>query len=189
MRVAMSAVTLAVASPTHGNALPSGPSDFNLYGGLIALGVGLFGCLLARYSNGGHGPRPRGDALSWLVHTRLGAGPKSRLSRQLDLGVLLSATYGELLVVSAYCAWLILRFGLCVLHAALQRGGNHRTPCWQVVWPPRRAHDLDDVLARTTVRRATCVCWACRQLRLPRAQVYHLELGVGNTARALDTLS
>jgi len=116
VRVAMSAVTLAVASPTHGNALPSGPSDFNLYGGLIALGVGLFGCLLARYSNGGQGPRPRGDALSWLVHTRLGAGPKSRLSRQLDLGVLLSATYGELLVVSAYSAWLILRFAFYMQH-------------------------------------------------------------------------
>ena len=106
----MAAVPHAVAAPTHGNALPSGPSDFNLYGGLIALGVGLFGCLLARYSNGGRGPRPRGDALSWLVHTRLGAGPKSGLARQLDLGVLLSATYGELLVVSAYAAWLILRF-------------------------------------------------------------------------------
>jgi hypothetical protein len=95
---------------TRGNALPSGPSDFNLYSGLIALGVGLFGCLLARYSQRGHGPRPRGDALSWLVHTRLGPGPKSWLGRQLDLGVLLSATYGELLIVSAYVGWLIIRF-------------------------------------------------------------------------------
>jgi hypothetical protein len=99
---------------TQSNALPSGPNDFNLYAGLIALGLGLFGCLLARYSNGGHGPRPRGDSLSWLVHTRLGRGPKSWLGRQLDLGVLLSATYGELLVVSIWVAWLAIRFAYYV---------------------------------------------------------------------------
>ena len=81
-----------------------------MYSGLIALGLGLFGCMLARYSNGGHGPRPRGDALSWLVHTRLGPGPKSWMGRQLDLGVLLSATYGELLIVSIYIGWLTIRF-------------------------------------------------------------------------------
>ena len=100
----------------HGDALPSGPNDFNLYSGLIALGVGLFGCLLARYSNGGKGPRPTGDALSWLVHTRLGPGPKSFLGRQLDLGVLLSATYGELLIVSIYVGWLTIRFAYYLQH-------------------------------------------------------------------------
>jgi hypothetical protein len=106
----MTAAPSAAAAMTRSNALPSGPNDFNLYSGLIAVGLGLSGCLLARYSNGGHGPRPRGDALSWLVHTRLGPGPKSWMGRQLDLGVLLSATYGELLVVSVYVAWLTIRF-------------------------------------------------------------------------------
>ena len=101
----------------HGDALPSGPNDFNLYSGLIALGVGLFGCLLARYSNGGRGPRPTGDALSWLVHTRLGPGPKSFLGKQLDLGVLLTATYGELLIVSIYIGWLTIRFAVRALVA------------------------------------------------------------------------
>ena len=84
----------AGATMTVHDALPSGPNDFNLYSGLIALGVGLFGCLLVRFSN----PRPTGDALSWLVHTRLGPGPKSFLGRQLDLGVLLTATYVRALV-------------------------------------------------------------------------------------------
>lgn len=94
-----------------GNALPSGPSnDFNLYSGVIAVGLGLCGCLLARLQNGGHGPRPLGERLSWLVHTRLGSGPKSWLGRQLDLGVLLSATYGELLVVCLWVGWLTVRF-------------------------------------------------------------------------------
>lgn len=106
----MTAAPSAAAALTRSDALPSGPNDFNLYSGLIAGGLGLAGCLLARYSNGGHGPRPRGDALSWLVHTRLGPGPKSWMGRQLDLGVLLSATYGELLVVSVYVAWLTIRF-------------------------------------------------------------------------------
>lgn len=90
--------------------LPHGPNDMNLYAGLIALGLGLIGCLLARYGNGGRGTRPRGDALSWLVHTRLGSAPKSWLGRKLDLGVLVGATYGELLIVSAYLGWLTIRF-------------------------------------------------------------------------------
>ena len=94
------------------DSLPSGPNDFNLYSGLIALGLGLFGCLLVRYSN----PRPSGDALSWLVHTRLGSGPKSWLGRQLDLGVLLSATYGELLIVTLYVGWLTIRFAYYLQH-------------------------------------------------------------------------
>lgn len=101
---------------SHDDALPTGPNDFNLYSGLIALGVGLFGCLLARYSNGGRGPRPNGDVLSWLVHTRLGPGPKSWLGRQLDLGVLLTATYGELLIVSLYVGWLTIRFAYYLQH-------------------------------------------------------------------------
>ena len=109
VRARMTAAPSAAALP-RGNALPSGENDYNLYSGLTAIGLGLFGCLLARYSNGGHGPRPLGDKLSWLVHTRLGPGPKSWLGRQLDLGVLLSATYGELLVVSVYVGWLVTRF-------------------------------------------------------------------------------
>ena len=52
--------------------------------------------------------------MSWLVHTRLGRGPKSWLGHQLDLGVLLSATYGELLVVSIWVAWLAIRFAFYV---------------------------------------------------------------------------
>jgi predicted ferric reductase len=90
--------------------LPDTPNDMNLYAGLIALGVGLLGCLMARYSNGGHGTRPVGDALSWFVHTRVGLAPKSWLARQLDLGVLLGATVGELLIVSIYVGWLTIRF-------------------------------------------------------------------------------
>jgi hypothetical protein len=82
--------------------LPDGPNDMNLYAGLIALGVGLIGCLMARYSNGGHGTRPAGDALSWIVHTRLGLAPKSWMGKQLGLSVLLGATVGEMLIVSTY---------------------------------------------------------------------------------------
>jgi hypothetical protein len=99
--------------------LPAGPNDFNLYAGLIALGLGLLGCVLARCINGGHGPRPRGDALSWLVHTRLGPGPKSALGRQLELGTLLAASYGELLIVSIYVGWLAIRFAWYLQHYSL----------------------------------------------------------------------
>jgi hypothetical protein len=90
--------------------LPQAPNDMNMYAGLIALGVCLFGCLFVRYSNGGQGTRPTGDTLSWIVHTRLGLGSKSWLGKQLDLGVLLGATVGEILVVSVYISWLVIRF-------------------------------------------------------------------------------
>ena len=90
--------------------LPDPPNDMNMYAGLIALGVCLLSCLFVRYSNGGQGTRPTGDMLSWIVHTRLGLGSKSWLGKQLDLGVLLGATVGEILVVSVYIGWLVIRF-------------------------------------------------------------------------------
>jgi len=101
---------------TKVDALPSGPNYMDLYSGLIALGLGFFGCLVVKFSNGGRGLRPRGDALSWLVHTRLGSGPKSWMAKQLDLGVLLSATYGELLIVTLYVGWLTIRFAYYIQH-------------------------------------------------------------------------
>ena len=90
--------------------LPDPPNNMDMYSGLIALGLGLFGCLFVRYSNGGEGVRPAGDILSWIVHTRLGLGSKSWLGKQLDLGVLIGATVGELLIVSMYLSWLVIRF-------------------------------------------------------------------------------
>ena len=81
-----------------------------MYTGLILLGLAAFGCLFLRYSNGGKGIRPAGDILSWIVYTRPGLGLKSRLGKQLDLGVLIEATFGELLIVGMYISWLALRF-------------------------------------------------------------------------------
>lgn len=77
-------------------------NDYNLYTGLIAIGIGLAACLAARFTNGGTGTRPVGDALSWFVHTRLGSGPRSWLGKKLDLGVLATATVGELIIVALY---------------------------------------------------------------------------------------
>lgn len=85
------------------NELPrTAANDYNLYSGLIAIGIGLAACLAARYTNGGTGSRPVGDALSWFVHTRLGSGPRSWLGKKLDLGVLTTATVGELFIVALY---------------------------------------------------------------------------------------
>ncbi len=99
--------------------VPGDDNDFNLYSGLIAVGLGLFGCLAARYSNSGHGPRPKGDALAYFVHTRLGLGRKSWLAKQLDLGVLFSATIGELFIVWLYIGWLAIRFAYFLERNAL----------------------------------------------------------------------
>ena len=149
---------------TNGDALPSGPNDFNLYSGLIALGVGLFGCLLARYSNGGRGPRPTGDALSWLVHTRLGPGPKSWLGRQLDLGVLLSATYGELLIVSIYVGWLTIRFAYYLQHYSEAITTSVRVgKAFGRLGPPMIL--MSYLLAQRCVRMTLQAASSCRRVR------------------------
>ncbi len=172
---------------TRSNALPSGPNDFNLYSGLVALGLGVCGCLLARYSNGGHGPRPRGDALSWLVHTRLGPGPTSWMGRQLDLGVLLSATYGELLVVSVYVSWLAIRFAFY-----MHRFSEEATTAVRVGRSFGRLGApmifMTYLLAQRCVRACAVCClgavlcpWPCHS-RASSLQVHYLGLGGGHPA-------
>lgn len=69
-------------------------TDMNLYSAMIALGLGLAFLIYSKNQNGGTGTRPRGDALSWFVHTRLGLGSKSFLARRTELGVLANATIG-----------------------------------------------------------------------------------------------
>ena len=171
---------LQSAALPRSNALPHGANDYNLYSGLIAIGLGLFGCLLARYSNGGHGPRPFGDKLSFLVHTRLGPGPKSWLGRQLDLGVLLSATYGELLVVSVYVGWLATRFGYY-----LQFFSEAETTALRVGKAVGRLGapmiTMTYLLAQRCVAAASgCVAHShsCRRLRAPRFTIWGWVAGI-----------
>ena len=69
----------------------------------------MVGSVAQRYLFRG-GTKPVGDALSWIVHTRLGSSPRSFLGKQLELGTLLTATVGELFLVSAYVMWMAARF-------------------------------------------------------------------------------
>ena len=87
---------------------------------MIAVGVGLVACLVVKLQNSGQGTRPRGDVLSWFVHTRVGLGRKSFLAKQLELTALLRATVGELLIVSLYVGWLAVRFAYFLERFATQ---------------------------------------------------------------------
>ena len=72
----------------------SNHNDADLYAAMIALGLGLALMLYSSRQNGRTGTRPRLDALSWFVHTRLGLGSKSWLARKTELGVIANATIG-----------------------------------------------------------------------------------------------
>jgi hypothetical protein len=84
--------------------------DYGMWTGVSVLAATVTFTLLSRYVHGGEGTKPAGDLLSTVVHTRLGAEPKSRLLRSVGLGTLMTCTVGQLLLILLYAGFLAARF-------------------------------------------------------------------------------